>query len=136
MSLMDKGNKQIYFSDEIEYTIEGALNFMKGQPMNTEFNINTDDKGYFRRAFDERFENPFWKDIDVFLEIGFTMGVTSILWIITSIMDLCKFLRVQWYFACHVLLYIILDTLYVSISLNYFLFNEYSDILPNLYLLV
>lgn len=67
--------------------------------------FETNDLGYFGRAFSGKFEDEFWGKYDVYLPMALTMLTTGILWIITTILNICKYTYMYWDLSCHVLFY-------------------------------
>jgi len=65
--------------------------------------IESNDIGFFGRAFKDKYENEFWGKYDVFLPMAFTAITTGILWLIAAIMDIYKYINMHWSLACHVL---------------------------------
>lgn len=100
--LLDKGSDEKEFIvDKDPVDIERVYFDMKA---GDNPKIDSNDKGFFGRAFKDKYENGFWGEYDVFLPMVFTTIATSILWLITSIMDIYKYYNVHWSLACHVLL--------------------------------
>ena len=100
LCLFDKRGKEVYFDEsptEVTFAIGKTI-----KSMYASFTIRTDDWGYFYRAFESTRdnENSYWKDYDVFLAIACTAGVTGILWIVCSIIDVFKFTRAGWHLSC------------------------------------
>lgn len=89
----------MYFEeDATEY------DFVTGMAMklvNPSWTIKTDYWGYFFTAFDKTMKNSnsYWKDYDVLLCLVITAGVTGILWIITTIIEMHKFAKCKWNLA-------------------------------------
>ena len=98
LCLCDKRGKEVYFDEvpNIEFTLQMGI-LMKA--MHSTYTMRTDDWGYFQRAFFDVLDNPdttMWKDYDVFLGIACTAGVTGILWVIASGLEITKFCKISW----------------------------------------
>ena len=100
LCLLDKKGKEVYFDEDpntgASYTFAVGMGIKLFS--NTEWTVRTEDWGYFYRAFEETMKdsNSYWKDYDVWLAIVITAGVTGIMWIINSIIEIRKFAKAGW----------------------------------------
>lgn len=98
-SLLDKRDKEVYFDeDPTEVTF---VTGMAKKLLNPGLHIRTDDWGYFYRSFDTWIDDKsgFWNDYEVMIPITCTAGVTGIMWLILSIIELVKFCSSKWNIA-------------------------------------
>lgn len=92
--------KEIYFKEDPtgkEYSIREA-EIVKQQ--NPTWTIETDDWGYFYRAFAKHEDKSFWEDYDCALQITITTGVVSFFFIISGILNAVKFCKARFKLSC------------------------------------
>jgi hypothetical protein len=95
---MDKKGKEIYFDEDGGASHSFVEGMMIKTVTNPTWTIKTEDWGWFQRASEEvrKDSSSFWKDYDVWIAIVVTAGVTGIMWIINSIMEIKKFCGMKW----------------------------------------
>ena len=98
--IFDKRDKEIYFEgdpSETEYEF-GDPNILRIKEANPTWEIKTDDWGYIYRVFEKAIFNSrtLWREYNVFVLIVITVGITGILWIILSIVNIIKYAKMRW----------------------------------------
>ena len=93
MLSLDKKGKEAYFSEDT--TERTLLEAIEAKKTTQTLNIRTDDWGHIQRIF-ERNSDSFWEKYDIFFAVLITGGVTSVYWIILSIIDIKKYKNCNW----------------------------------------
>ena len=102
---MDEGDMFMY-----EYEIDGtkieieSKTFEEGLEyiINNPKTVYTDDRGFFRRAFNNKYDSDYWKDYDAYLAIAIAGSISVFLWIVHGVIDIIKYKDLKWNFACYV----------------------------------